>query len=177
MKRILFPIAALTLTLSTLVAADPTPGPNARIKELKPLEGRWSCQGTAFAFMGMPEHKTTATFEATWALNDYWLQASFREARTATNSAPVEVRYFWGWDDQTKKFASIGVDNGGAHFVHTSPGWDGDKITFDGELRIGGKTMKFHDVFTKMSGSKLMHKGEAEIDGKWTKLDEETCTK
>jgi hypothetical protein len=32
-------------------------------------------------------------------------------------------------------------------------------------------------VFTKVSATKVMHRGEAEIDGKWTKLDEETCTK
>lgn len=177
MNRMCFPIIAVALSSSSFVAADATPRPNQKLKELKYFAGRWSCQGTAFAFMGMAEHKTSATFEAAWALNDYWLQASFRETRTATNATPVEVRYFWGWDDRTKKFASTGVDNFGAHFIHTSPGWDSDKITFDGELLIGGATLKFHDVFTRLSASKVMHRGEAEIDGNWTKLDEETCTK
>lgn len=175
MKQLSFSLTAIVLASSTLAAADATP--SAKLKELKVLDGRWSCQGTAFAFMGLPEHKTTATFQTTWALNGYWMQASFTETRTAANPTPVEVRYFWGWNDQMKKFISAGVDNSGAHFTHVSPGWDGDKITFDGELRIAEKTLKFHDVFTKVSASKVMHRGEAEIDGKWTKLDEETCTK
>ena len=37
--------------------------------------------------------------------------------------------------------------------------------------------MKFHDVFTRRNASTVMHEGEVVIDGKWTKLDEETCTK
>lgn len=175
MKHLLSPIVALALA-STVAAADP-PGPNPKVKELKALEGRWSCQGAAFAFMGFPEHKTTAKMEATWGLDGYWLVVDFRENKTAINPNPVEVRYFWGWDAKVKKFASSGVDNSGAHFVHTSPGWEGDKITFDGELDIAGKVLKFHDVYTKVSATKVMHRGEAEIDGKWTKLDEETCTK
>jgi hypothetical protein len=160
-----------------MAAADAPPGPNAKLKELKFFEGHWGCQGAALAFMGMPEHKTSATFDGTWQLASFWLQASFKENKTAINPSPVEVRYFWGWDEETKKFTSAGVDNSGAHFAHSSPGWDGDKITFEGELRIAGKAMKFHDVFTRVSASKLMHRGEVEIDGKWTKLDEETCTK
>lgn len=173
MKHFILPIV---LASSTLAAAD-APGPNAKVKELKPFEGRWSCQGTAFAFMSFPEHKTTAKMEATWGLGGYWLQVSFKEAKTAINPNPVEVGYFWGWDDQAKKMVSVGVDNSGAHFTHFSPGWDGDHVTFDGELRIADKVLKFHDVFTKVSATKVMHRGEAEIDGKWTKLDEETCTK
>lgn len=167
-------IVAIAATSSPLVAAD---GPHPKLKELNYFGGHWSCQGTAFAFMGMPEHKTSATFDGTWGLNNYWLQVSFKEAHSATNPTPVEVRYFWGWDDQTQRFASTGVDNGGAHFIHNSPGWDGDKLAFDGDLKIGDKLLKFRDVFTKLSASKLMHRGEAEIDGKWTKLDEESCAK
>lgn len=173
MKRVLS-ILAITVASSTLALAD---GPNAKVKELKPLEGHWSCQGTAFAFMGFPEHKTAAKFDATWQLDGYWLEASFQETKTPANATPVGVRYYWGWDDAAKAFASVGVDNSGAHFAHSSPGWSGDAITFGGELKIADKMLKFHDVYTKVSATKVMHRGEAEIDGKWTKLDEETCTK
>ena len=41
----------------------------------------------------------------------------------------------------------------------------------------GGTTMKVRDVFTKVSSTKVEHMSEVEMGGKWTKLDEETCTK
>jgi hypothetical protein len=44
-------------------------------------------------------------------------------------------------------------------------------------MHAGGMTMKVRDVFTKVSATKLNHMSEVEMDGKWTKLDEETCTK
>jgi hypothetical protein len=171
LKRILF--AILTLAIAASAIADPNP----KLRELAPLAGHWTCNGTAFAFLGMPEHKTTATIDSKWTFNDYWLQFHFTEAKTAANPMPVEVEYHWGWDEQTKQFAATAVDNGGGHFNQTSPGWNGDAITFDGEMHIAGTTMKFHDVFTKITATKIMHRGEALIDGKWTKLDEETCTK
>lgn len=174
MKRVFLPIVALVVASSTLAVAD---GPNPKVKELKVFEGHWNCQGAAFAFMGFPEHKTAANFDTSFQLGNYWLVANFKETKTAINPSPVEVHYLWGWDDAAKKFVSVGADNSGAHFTHMSPGWDGDHITFDGELKIADKTLKFHDVFTKVSATKVMHRGEAEIDGKWTKLDEETCTK
>jgi len=175
LKRILF-LIAFAFSASTLLA-DGLPGPSPKLEELQYIAGHWTCTGTAFPFLGMPEHKTTATIDGTWTLNDHWLEVHYKEPKTGTNPAPVEVRYLWGWDDQTKKFASSAADNGGGHFNQSSPGWEGDQITFAGEMHIGGKTMKFRDVFTKGSGSNLMHRGEALMDGKWTKLDEETCTK
>ena len=38
-------------------------------------------------------------------------------------------------------------------------------------------TMKVRDYFTKVSAKKVVHSAEVEMDGKWTKLDEETCVK
>lgn len=174
MKRSLIPLLALAFSTS-LLAAPPVPNP--RLAELRSFSGHWTCSGTAFAFLGMPEHKTTATIDGTWGLNDYWIDVHYKEAKSAANPGPVEVRYFWGWDEENKQFTSVAVDNGGGHFAQSSPGWEKDAITFAGNMHIAGKTMKFHDVFTRVNATKMMHRGEAEIDGKWTKLDEETCTK
>ena len=121
--------------------------------------------------------ETSATVDVSWTLNDYWLSIYYRESKTAINAHPVEVRIFWGWDEQTKKFSSGSVDNMGSYFIQNSPGWDGSKLTFDGDLHAGGTTMKVRDIFTKVSTTKLEHLAEVEMDGKWTKLDEETCTK
>jgi len=177
MKRIVFPIIALAFAASTVLTADAPPGPNPKLKELKYFVGTWQCKGTGFAFMGTPEHKTTATVEASWMLNDYWLAMRYHENKTAINAQPVDVRIFWGWDDQLKKFASGGVDNMGGYYIQNSAGWEGTKLTFDGNMHGGGTTMKVRDVFTKVSATKVEHMSEVEMGGKWTKLDEETCTK
>ncbi len=177
MKRILFAILALAFAASSVLAADAPPGPNPKLKELKYFAGAWQCKGTSFAFMGTPEHKTSGHVEAGWALNDYWLLLRYHESKTALNAQPVDVKISWGWDDQTKKFAAGGIDNTGAYFIQSTPGWDGDTMTFDGDMHAGGTTMKVRDVFTKLSATKVQHRADVEVDGKWTKLDEETCLK
>lgn len=177
MKRVLLPIIVLTFTAASLLAADAAPGPSPKLKEVNYFVGNWHCAGTGFAFMGMPEHKTSGTVEASWTLDGYWLSFYYRESKASSNPHPVAVRIYWGWDEQTKKFSAGAVDNMGGYYIQSSPGWEGDKMTFDGDVHSGGATMKVRDVFTKMSATKVEHMAEVEMDGKWSKLDEETCTK
>jgi len=177
MKRIFLVVLALAIAAPSLLAADAPPGPNPHLKELSYFAGNWQCTGTSFAFMGTPEHKTSATVEAAWVLNDYWLSLRYHESKTAINAHPFDVRVFWGWDEQTKKFSAGSVDNMGSYAIQSSSGWAGNKLTFDGDMHGGGMTMKTRDVFTKVSATKVQHSAEVEMNGKWTKLDEETCTK
>jgi hypothetical protein len=177
MKRILLLIIILAFAASSVLAADAPPGPNPKLKELKYFEGIWQCTGTGFAFMGTPEHKTSAKVTANWVLDNYWLSVRYEESKTAINVHPADVKIFWGWDEQVKKFSSGSVDNMGSYVIEYSPGWDGNKLTFDGDMHGGGATMKVRDLFTKVSATKVSHSSEVEMNGKWTKLDEETCNK
>ena len=179
MKRVFLPIIALALafTASFVLAADAPPGPNPKLKELGYFIGNWQCEGTGYAFMGVPEHKTKAAVEASWTLNNYWLTLYYHESQTAINAHPVAVRVYWGFDEQVKKFASGSVDDMGSFNIQNSPGWAGNKLTWEGVTHGGGATMKVRDVFTKVSATKLEHMSEVEMNGKWSKLDEETCTK
>ena len=177
MKRVFLPLIVLAFTATSVLAADAPPGPNPKLKELQYFVGTWQCEGTGFAFMGTPQHKTTATVEASWTLNNYWLSLYYHENKTAINAQPVAVRVFWGWDEQVKKFASGSVDDMGTYEIQNSPGWEGSKLTFNGDMHGGGTTMKVRDVFTKVSATKVEHMSEVDMNGKWTKLDEETCTK
>jgi hypothetical protein len=174
--RIFLAILALGLFTSLAAAAD-APSPSEHLKDLQYFAGSWQCKGTGFAFMGMPEHPTTATVESSWTLGKYWLNLHYKENKTTKNPMPVDVRVFWGWDEQVKKFASGSVDNMGSYAIQYSPGWDGDKLVFEGEMHGGGMTAKVRDLFTKVTASKLTHSSEMEMESKWTKMDEETCTK
>jgi len=177
MKKILLPVIVLALAASTVLAADAAPGPNPKLKELAYFAGNWQCSGTGFAFMGLPEQQTPAMVEAAWILDGYWMSMRYHENKTAINAHPVDVRISWGWDDQVKKFASGSVDNMGTYMIQYSPGWAGNKLNFEGDMHSGGGTMKVRDVFTKVSATKVEHMSEVEMNGKWTKLDAETCTK
>jgi len=177
MKRVFLALIVLVFTASYVLAADAPPGPNPKLKELKYFVGNWHCEGTSFAFMGVPEHKTSASVEASWTLNNYWLSLYYHESKTAINAYPMSVRVYWGWDEQVKKFASGSVDDMGAYNTENSPGWDGDKLTFEGVSHGGGATTKLRDVFTKVSATKVEHMSEVEMNSKWTKVDQETCTK
>jgi hypothetical protein len=64
----------------------------------------------------------------------------------------------------------------GGYNTGASDGWNGDAITFEGPWHLGTQTVKARDTFTK-NGTKLMHVGEMEMDGKWVKYGQETCTR
>ena len=177
MKRLILPLIVLAFAASQLLAADAPPGPNPKLKEMKYFAGNWGCKGIGFAFMGTPEHKTVANVEAAWIMDGYWLSIHYHETKTAINAHPVDVRAYWTWDEQLKKFAAGSIDNMGSYSIQNSPGWDGSKLVFEGDMHGGGATMKVRDTFTKVSATKLEHMSEVEMDGKWSKLDQETCTK
>jgi len=175
-KRTLITIFAVLWIASNVFAAE-GPQPSPRLKDLSGIEGHWTCSGTTFEFMGVPAHKSAATMDITWDLDKFWLHVYYTESKTSENPAPVSFRSFWTWDARETKFVATAVDNYGGRLAETSAGWIGDKLTLAGDLHIGEQTIPLHEIWTKIGPSKIMHTGEGEVGGKWTKLDEEICTR
>jgi hypothetical protein len=123
-----------------------------------------------------PEHPTSATVTGDWTLGGTWVRFSYIENKSPKNSMPVAVRGFFGYDAEIKKFVIGAVDNMGGYSTSAADGWNGDSIAFEGPWHLGDRTVKARDTFTK-SGTKLMHVGEMEMDGKWVKYGQETCTR
>ena len=86
------------------------------------------------------------------------------------------VSGFFGYDAPAKKFIVRGFDNWGGYAHGESDGMSGDALTFTGPWKMTSMTVMSRDTFKK-SGRDLVHVGEVEMDGKWMKVSEETCTR
>jgi len=164
-------ILTLGLCLVTVAAFGQA---NPKLKDLNYFDGTWQCSGKAFASPMGPEHPTKATVTAAWILGGTWLEAHYKEAKTAKNPTPFELRAFWGYDEESKSIVAGTIDGMGGYSTATAA-WDGDKLTFTGPMHGGGMTSNGRDVFTKISKTEFRHEGEMEVKGNWTKTDEETC--
>jgi hypothetical protein len=164
-------ILILGLCLVTVAAFGQA---NPKLKDLNYFVGTWQCTGTSFASPMGPEHPTKATITAAWILGGTWLEAHYKEAKAAKNPTPFELRAFWGYDEEPKSIVAGTVDNMGGYST-AAAAWDGDKPTFSGPMHGGGMTANSRDTFTKAGKNEFSHEGEMEVEGKWMKLDKETC--
>ena len=151
-------------------------GPDPMLKQLEFFTGKWQCSGRAEASPMAPAHATQAEVNAKWGLGGYWVPVTYAEKKTAENPMPFTFTGFFGYDKEMKKFVVGGVDSMGGYSTGASDGWNGDTMVFVGPWHMNGMTANARDTFTK-NGNKLMHTNEVEMDGKWMKMSEETCTR
>ncbi|HEV7572848.1 MAG TPA: DUF1579 family protein [Thermoanaerobaculia bacterium] len=165
-------IIAVVICLTTVAAFGQS---NPKLKELQTFIGTWQCTGTAFASPMGPEHPTKATVHGSWVLDGSWAEVAYTEEKTAKNPHPYAVRMLLSYDTQPKAFVSGAVDNMSGYSVEQAPGWVSDKMAFDGLMHSGGATMKARDIFTRVGKNEVRHESEMEMNGKWVKLDHESC--
>src|SRR5206468_3327171 len=54
--------------------------------------------------------------------------------------------------------------------------WEGDKMVYTGEGSMMGEKMQARDTFTRSAdGASFKHASEAQTNGQWTSMGEETC--
>jgi len=158
-------------------AAPPAlPKPDPEMAQLKWFVGTWSCKGHVEASPFGPAHDTTGTVKMTMDLG-FWVTGHYAESKTKENAMPMRFEFVWGRDGKDKKFDSWGFDVFGAATKQESTGWDGDKMVWSGESTMGAQQMGARDTFVKKGDSEVIHTGEMQMEGKWMKIDEETCTK
>jgi len=163
---------AIVVCLVTVAAFGQS---NPKLKELQTFVGTWQCTGIAFASPMGPEHATKATVNGAWILNGSWVEVRYTETKTAKNPHPYAVRLLMSYDEEPKAFVSGAVDNMTGYSTAQSPGWMDDKMTFSGVQHGGGATMNVHDIFTRVGKNEVRHETEMEMNGKWVKLDQESC--
>ncbi len=171
MKKTALLFLVLLFPLTLLAAPDP------KLRELDFLVGSFRCTGTAFASPMAPQHATSAEVTSKWENGGYWLAATYAEKKTADNAMPFRFTGYFGYDAEMKKLVVGGVDNMGGYSTGASDGISGDAIVFSGPWHMNGMTANSRDTFRNLGGGKISHTGEIEMDGKWMKMGEETCTK
>ena len=164
----------LSLAMATVAFADHHQEP--MVKQLDWLAGKFQCRGTAFATPMAPEHATMADVDASWDLGGSWIRFAYAEKKTDANPKPLLVSGYFGYDGMAKKFVVRGFDNWGGYAHGESDGMSGDSLTFSGPWTMTEMTVASRDTFKK-AGRDLWHLGEVEMDGKWVKVSEETCTR
>jgi hypothetical protein len=151
------------------------PVPNAALAQLKPLAGSWACTGRTFG--PGPEHATSAAMTFSWHLDGFWLEVRYDEPKTAANPVPLSAIAEWGFDEVQQALAAVAVDNFGGSAVQSAPGWQGDKLVFEGAGHRYAVQFQARDSFLRHGDGQLAHTFEADVNGSWIKLHEDTCTR
>jgi hypothetical protein len=172
----------LTVSLAAVGAAQPPaaqqgpPKPAPEMSQLAYFEGTWSCSGKMFENpMGSPAGAMTSTAVVRKDLNGFFQTGTIKG--TMPKQPPFEGRFNETYDSATKQFVMLWVDNMGGWAQSASSGWRGDTIVYEGDTHIGGQTMKSRDTFTKSGPAAMTHSWEAQMNGKWMPIGEETCKK
>jgi hypothetical protein len=171
--------ATIAVGVLVLMAAQGTsqemPKPAPEMAKIDFFEGNWTCNGKMNASPMGPAGTMTSTADIRKDLGGFWQSGSIKG--TMQNMPPFEGMFHTTYDPAAKQYLMFWVDNMGGWARSTSPGWQGDKMVYNGDSHMPGqKPMKGRDTFTR-SGTSMKHVWELQMDGKWMTLGEETCTK
>lgn len=175
MLRTTFLMALVAVSALATIPALAQPAPSPHLEDLEIFEGFWNCNGMAFSSPFGPERPIRATINVEWTLDDFWLNSEYTERRTGKNPKPAAGHVHWGYDELTRKFTGYGVNNFGGYIKVDSDGWIGDTIIWSGTMNIGGTAFPTRDIFFRRSTREIQHRTEAQLDGQFVALNEETC--
>jgi hypothetical protein len=180
-KPVCVPFLVAVTSAITALAGDQPAGPAAppaELSQLSVLTGTWICKGTDFASPMGPEHATEGTAHGVRAVGGHWLHMTYDEKSSKADPTPAHFGMYFGYDAAAKKFVESCFDSFGGYCTQFSDGWQNDTLTFDGTQTSGGQKLNVRDVFIRKGANGLSHYAEMQDEtGKWTKTDEETCTR
>jgi hypothetical protein len=151
------------------------PKPPAEVAQLKFFDGSWACSGTSSPSPFGPGGKTTGTVRSHTDLGGFWQSGVVKSS--GGGMPPMEGMFHMTYDPAMKQYVMLWVDSSGARGQENSSGWEGDKIVFSGDMNMGTQKMTMRDTFSKAAAGELKHSYEAQVDGKWTPMGDETCKK
>jgi hypothetical protein len=158
--------------------APPAPKPAAELDTFKFFLGRWKCDGKAFVSPLSPtEHAIKASAEGKLEVDNFWQSFTYEEKKSKEHPG-LKVKGFWGFDQGAKRFVRAAAANHGEWDTASAPGWEGDSMTWTGELSGQQGRIAFHHKFTKKGDKQWVHFLELRLpDGKWVPAEEVTCKK
>ncbi|MBV9333115.1 MAG: hypothetical protein JO146_03835 [Candidatus Eremiobacteraeota bacterium] len=175
---LLLSAAAFVLALvAAPVASTAQPAPAATmVPNAKPdfssmmfLTGTWNCSQTLRGKTRPDTSTTTIGMDGMWMVSQD-TAPPFDQYRTWT----VNGTSYMGYDATTKQWVQVGVDNGGGYGISTSPGWQGNTITWTTKGLDGSSGS---DVITKNSDTQTTDASSATDAQGHTTTTTITCTK
>jgi hypothetical protein len=168
--------AIVTAAISAGAATEAPPTPAAEMSNLEIFAGSWTCEGKVLPSPMGAGGPMTTTVEGHTGLGGFW-QSGTVKSTGAGMPAAMEGEFRMTYDPGAKQYVLLWVDNMGAFSHSTSPGWEGDKLVFTGEGSMSGTKMMVRDTFVKGADGSLRHDWEGQVEGKWTPMGSETCTR
>jgi hypothetical protein len=137
--------SAVPLVSTAAPAPAPTPVPMSKpdFSSLNFLVGTWSCTQQLRGKTRPETDVTTVGMDGMWLVTQS-TAPPFDRYRTYT----INGINYMGYDPTAKVWVQTGVDSGGGYGIQTSPGWQGNVMTFMGKYPDGSSST---DAITKIS--------------------------
>lgn len=171
-------VVGVVVAQNNLAAAQsPPPAPELKAN-LEAYIGKWTCTGQQEAGPMGPALSYRYRKEISWDLGGYWVVTKSEDIKPKDGEMHMSYRSFMGFDPVAKKLTSTAFFPGGGGLYATSPGWEGNRMTWTVELNMMGKKIPATHVFEKKSDTETHDFVEmAGPDGRMKKAMEATCKK
>jgi hypothetical protein len=150
--------------VSTAAWAQPAAAPGEGVEY---LAGRWSAsaEDPATKEVLVVDYRVERTGAGTWLAG-----------RAASADGAVNSRDMWGRDPLTNEIVRV-IFDAGAFATIRSPGWTGDRLVLEGDVRSKGGTLRVRETITRLGPDRFRAVWEALRDGKWAPYSIETVTR
>jgi hypothetical protein len=150
------------------------PKPSPELEQLKALAGNWKCDGHQNESPMGPAEDFKASFANKWDLGNFWLASTYDEKHKKMS---FTGKGWFGYNPVAKQYVFGGVDSWGGHIALRSTGWEGDKLTLNGEGIGPSGQMKMGFIFEKKGKDLLFTFQTQDPKGQWVPVSTETCKK
>ncbi len=157
--------------------AAEAPRPAPALEELAPLLGAWRCTGTQQLTPSAKPSPTAGAWTFARDLDGFWISVADEQGRTDANPHPLKARGHLGYNADQQRFVLFLASNDGLSEQQGSPGWDGRRLVFNGQLRDGDDVVSFRRTF-ETAGDRLKITLELElVEKQWTQVSAESCAR
>jgi hypothetical protein len=147
--------------------------PAPELAELAFFVGAWEAEGTFHATPFSAAKPIAMDIDVEVVHRGFWIRTRTAERPTPDNPNPLTATYLWGYDFDTGWLSAEWFDSNGGRATQTSPGWEGDRLAFIGQMTYGGSRFALLDTFTRRGPDSFHHLGQVDLGQGWIPVDEE----
>lgn len=168
---VFFPVLVLAQVESTPIPMTPKPD----FSKMAFFMGRWTCS-TKSARRPSAYQTTSNT---TMSPDGYWMITRSTTPKLSWSSASLSSEDRMTYDPSTSRWIDITMDDQGGYNVSTSPGWNGNTITWTDMVitKTNATASTNPTTMTKVSGSKTMSRSSFKEPSGRTVGVSTVCTK